>query len=144
MRKKAHALFLSVCLALSLAVPAQAANTELAINAPDELPDVGEKFAVTVDISNNPGIAAAEFTLTFDDNVVECVQVVMGASFAGMLSAANPKADEGAMLAAVSTTEQTKDGTLATYVFRVLSNDDAEFGIKNIQLSDEKGRELSV
>ena len=119
MRKRARALFLSACLALSLMVPAQAANTELAINAPDELPDVGETFTVTVDISNNPGISVAEFTLSYDKSSLECINVIMGSVLKNALSATNPKADEGAMVAAASATEQTGDGTLATFAFRV-------------------------
>lgn len=142
MRKRAHALFLSVCLALSLAVPAQAANTELAINAPDELPDVGETFTVTVDISDNPGLAAVQFTLDFDDSVVDCVSARTGEVLKGTLSATNPDAPDGAIIAAASMDVQTADGTLATFIFKVVGSGTPDIKIKDYILTGTDGEDM--
>lgn len=142
MRKRAHALFLSACLALSLMVPAQAANTELAINAPDELPDVGETFTVTVDISDNPGLAAVKLTLGFDESVVDCVDVISGSVLKGALAATNPDAKDGAIIAAASAQDKTGDGTLVTFEFEVVGEGNPDIEVSEYVLSNSKGEEI--
>ena len=102
-----------------LPVSAMAAGTEISISPPDTLPAVGESFTVTVDLSGNPGVAAAQFTLQFDPAVVDCKQVSTGAVLSGMLSATNPNAADGAIVAAASATASRKDGTLAPFTSQV-------------------------
>ena len=143
MRKRAHALLLSVCLALSLAVPAQAANTELEIKAPDKLPDVGETFSVTVDVSDNSGFAALELTLGYDKSVVKCLSAYTGTALSSAASAVNTAAEEGVIVVAASARNMTADGTLATYVFQVVDEGDADFELDRIFMETEVGKKVS-
>jgi len=143
LRKRAHALFLSACLALSLAVPVQAANTELAVNAPDELPDVGETFTVTVDISDNPGFSALEFTLTYDDDVLKCISADADKILANAMAVTNPDIPGNAIVAAATANHIRGDGALATFTFQVVGEGDLKFGLADSQLSDIDGNAIS-
>ena len=125
-----------------LPVSAMAAGTEISISPPDTLPAVGESFTVTVDLSGNPGVAAAQFTLQFDPAVVDCKQVSTGTVLSGMLNATNPDAADGAIVAAASTTESKKDGTLATFTFTVVGSGDPKFGMADLVLSDAAGDDI--
>jgi len=139
LRKRVSALILSICMALSLTTMAQAAGAELTVNAPDELPAVGETFTVTVDISGNPGITAAQFTLTFDESVLECADVNTGSALNGAMAATNPSADKGAVVAAASAREMTADGALATFSFKVIGEGTPDYGVADITISNAEG-----
>ena len=85
---------------------AQTAPT-LKLTAPDKLPDVGQTFTVTAELTGNTGLAAVQLSLGYDDSVVECTGIENGALVAGMLAASNPYATRGgvgAILAAATTT----------------------------------------
>lgn len=144
MRKRVRALFLASCLALSLAVPAQAAKTEIKIQTPDELPAVGETFTVTVDISDNPGLAAVQFTLAFDESVVDCTNVKVGEILREGLFAANANAESGAIVSAASLEEMTQDGSLATYSFLVLEEGDPDFALAEYSFADKNAKAVEV
>ena len=85
----ARILVLSLLVSL-LCVHAAAAGTSVRIDAPETLPAVGETFTVTVDISGNPGLCAAQYTLTFDGTVVECVSASVGDVLRGTSFRNNP------------------------------------------------------
>ena len=93
---------LLVLMIAMLSLPAYAAGTSLKIDAPASLPAVGETFTVKVDISGNPGLCAAQYTLAFDKTVVTCVSASVGDVLKGTLSAAHPDAADGAIIAAYS------------------------------------------
>ena len=79
MHKRVFSWLMTALLLVSLLpVSAMAAGTEISISPPDTLPAVGESFTVTVDLSGNPGVAAAQFTLQFDPAVVDCQKVSTG------------------------------------------------------------------
>ena len=69
--KKSLIAFLVVVMLIISVFPVSAASDSavLAINCPQELPKTGEKVEITVDISNNPGICAVQFTLSYDKNI---------------------------------------------------------------------------
>lgn len=97
----------------------RAAGTELRLSVPEELPGTGEPFTVTVDISGNPGFAAAQFTLAYDPGTVKCESAVPGTLLDGALSAANEAAPGGAIVAAAAAEEVRGDGQLAVFTFTV-------------------------
>lgn len=127
-----------------LCVPASAVNTTLTIDAPETLPAVGKTFTVEVRVTDNPGLSAAQFTLAFDGGVVACEDARVGAALKGTLSAVNPNAAEGAILAAASVEPVTEDGVLGTFTFRVLSAGSAGFALRDGVFSNEEGNEVPV
>lgn len=134
-----------VLLALSLlCVPAYAADAALTVDAPDTLPAVGETFTVEVDLAGNPGFSAAQFTLAFNSSVVDCQSVQLGSVLSGMMSATNPDAAEGAIVAAVSTGTVTKNGTVGVFTFRVLKAGDPGFALKDSIFSDADGADVPI
>lgn len=143
MRRKCLTLLLLLCLCLSLMPTALAANTEIQVNPPGELPEVGKTFTVTVDVSGNTGFAALELTLGYDKSVVECVNAYTGTVLASAASAVNPSASEGAIVVAASARNMTKNGTLATYVFRVKGNGEADFALSDVFMANEEGQDIS-
>lgn len=134
-----------LALMLLLGIPAQAADgAQLVVSAPESLPAVGETFTVEVRIADNPGFCAAQFTLAFDTSVVDCQSVKPGSVLSGSLSASNPNAADGAMVAAVSTDTIAKDGVVGVYTFRVLKTGDPDFALKDGVFSDAAGEDVAV
>jgi len=139
-----RALWLALCLALTLAVPVRAAGTVLTVNAPDTLPGVGKTLTVTVDISGNPGISTAQFTLTYDKSMLECTGIEPGAMLDGAQVASNFKGREGAMIAAASDGELTGNGELAVFTFKVKKSGDPILTVASPLLCREGGAEIPV
>ena len=127
-----------------LNLPVLAAGTSLKIDAPASLPAVGETFTVTVDISGNPGLCAAQYTLTFDGTVVECVSASVGDVLRGTLSATNPSASDGARVAAASVDPATGDGSIGVFTFRVLRAGSTSFALKGGVFSDANGADIAT
>ena len=136
------------CLLLLLLLPwtvgALAAGTTVTVEAPEALPGVGERFTVTVSISGNPGLCAAQYTLGFDRSVVSCEEVRIGEVLSGTLYAVNENASTGAIVAAAATEGQTGDGALSTYTFTLLSAGDPAFAIRNAEFTDAFGDPVAV
>ena len=139
----ARILVLSLLVSL-LCVHAAAAGTSVRIDAPETLPAVGETFTVTVDISGNPGLCAAQYTLTFDGTVVECVSASVGDVLRGTLSATNPSASDGARVAAASVDPATGDGSIGVFTFRVLRAGSTSFALKDGVFSDANGADIAT
>lgn len=127
-----------------LNLPVLAAGTSLKIDAPASLPAVGETFTVKVDISGNPGLCAAQYTLTFDGTVVECVSASVGDVLRGTLSATNPSASDGARVAAASVDPATGDGSIGVFTFRVLRAGSTSFALKDGVFSDANGAAITT
>ena len=96
----------------------------------------GETVQVSVLVSNNPGIAAARLSLSYDKTVLTLEDVENGDVFGASAFT------KGGSLSAVPYTvlwedslnpDHTADGTLVTYTFRV--KDDAEEGTTAVTLS---------
>ena len=116
---RAAAALLLAAIILLPGLPARAAETTLTVTVPETLPAVGETFTVTVDLSGNPGLCAAQYTLAFDQSVLSCESAQVGDVLRGTFSATNPQGPEGAIVAAATTTPVTKDGTVGVFTFRV-------------------------
>lgn len=147
-RNRILAIGIALLLAVQLLTPlACAAGTTLKLTAPDKLPDVGQTFTVTAELTGNTGLAAVQLSLGYDDSVVECTGIENGALVAGMLAASNPYATRGgvgAVLAAATTTAVKTDGSLAVFTFRVKAAGDAKLTLADALLSDIDGKALSL
>lgn len=147
-RNRILAIGIALLLAVQLLTPlACAAGTTLKLTAPDKLPDVGQTFTVTAELTGNTGLAAVQLSLGYDDSVVECTGIENGALVAGMLAASNPYATRdgvGAILAAATTTAVKTDGSLAVFTFRVKAAGDARLTLADALLSDIDGKALPL
>ena len=147
-RNRILAIGIALLLAVQLLTPlACAAGTTLKLTAPDKLPDVGQTFTVTAELTGNTGLAAVQISLGYDDSVVECTGIENGALVAGMLAASNPYATRdgvGAILAAATTTAVKTDGSLAVFTFRVKAAGDAKLTLADALLSDIDGKALPL
>ena len=147
-RNRILAIGIALLLAVQLLTPlACAAGTTLKLTAPDKLPDVGQTFTVTAELTGNTGLAAMQLSLGYDDSVVECTGIENGALVAGMLAASNPHATRdgvGAILAAATTTAVKTDGSLAVFTFRVKAAGDAKLTLAGAILSDTDGKALAL
>lgn len=147
-RNRILAIGIALLLAVQLLTPlACAAGTTLKLTAPDKLPDVGQTFPVTAELTGNTGLAAVQLSLGYDDSVVECTGIENGALVAGMLAASNPHATRdgvGAILAAATTTAVKTDGSLAVFTFRVKAAGDAKLTLADALLSDIDGKALPL
>ena len=147
-RNRILAIGIALLLAVQLLTPlACAAGTTLKLTAPDKLPDVGQTFTVTAELTGNTGLAAVQLSLGYDDSVVECTGIENGALVAGMLAASNPystRGGVGAILAAATTTAVKTDGSLAVFTFRVKAAGDAKLTLADALLSDTDGKALPL
>ena len=147
-RNRILAIGIALLLAVQLLTPlACAAGTTLKLTAPDKLPDVGQTFTVTAELTGNTGLAAVQLSLGYDNSVVECTGIENGALVAGMLAASNPYATRdgvGAILAAATTTAVKTDGSLAVFTFRVKAAGDAKLTLADALLSDTDGKALPL
>ena len=144
--RKIGIVTLALCLLLGLLPMAQAAGTSVVVDAPEALPAVGESFTVTVRLTGNPGLSAAQVKLGYDDAVLECTQVKSGALTSGMLSASNPHGTRdgtGAILAAAGTNAVTADGELASFTFTVKKAGDAKLSISQTTIAGADGAEIT-
>ena len=137
LRRRILAAVLTVCLLLAIMPAALAAGTTLKLVSPGTLPAAGESFTVTVSIAGNPGLSAAQMTLAYDKSVVSCTEANAGAALKGALTATNPDAPDGAMVASASLDPVKADGTVATFTFTVLKSGDPGLSLKDIILLDD-------
>lgn len=140
--RKISAWLLAAALALSLLPTAFAAEeTVITVHPPGGSVKAGDTFTVTVDISGNPGFSAAQFTLTYDHDALECTGIGIGAVLQSMMSATNPDArGEGAIVAAATLNESKGDGQLATFYFKAKQDAAAPvFGVQDAEFSTLDG-----
>ena len=81
------------------------------------MPKSGETFEVSVDLSNNPGFCAIQFTLAYDKSKMECDDIMLVGILEKGLTATNPNKAEGAVVAAASLKALSGDGPIALYTF---------------------------
>lgn len=141
---RAAAALLLAAIILLPGLPARAAETTLTVTVPETLPAVGETFTVTVDLSGNPGLCAAQYTLAFDQSVLSCESAQVGDVLRGTFSATNPQGPEGAIVAAATTTPVTKDGTVGVFTFRVTKAGDAGFALRDLVFTDQEGNSITI
>lgn len=139
--RKISAWLLAAALALTLLPTAFAADDAvITVHVPDGGVRAGDTFTVTVDISGNPGFSAAQFTLTYDHDALECTGIGIGDVLQGMMSATNPDArGTGAIVAAASVNESTGDGQLATFYFTAKQDAVPSFDLRDADFSTLDG-----
>ena len=135
---------LAVVLALGLAPPGRAAGTELRVRTPESLPKAGETFTLSVEIAGNPGVAAVQFTIPFDRDVMTCSSVEVGTVLQGSLSATNPNARAGAKIAAASATALEGDGQLGVFTFTAKRDlTAADFRIRDVIINNGENKHVT-
>lgn len=136
-------LLLALALAVWLCPAGRAAGAVFCIAAPEALPRAGETFTVTVDLTGNPGLAAVQFTLAYNRAAVACTGAAAGPLLEGSLSATNPAAKTGAIVAAASAQELRGDGRLASFTFTVKEEGaDPGFRLEEVILTRADGAEI--
>lgn len=147
-RNRILAIGIALLLAVQLLTPlACAAGTTLKLTAPDKLPDVGQTFTVTAELTGNTGLAAVPAQSGLRRFRCRMHGIENGALVAGMLAASNPYATRdgvGAILAAATTTAVKTDGSLAVFTFRVKAAGDAKLTLADALLSDTDGKALPL
>ena len=145
MKKRIPALLLAVMLLLALPVSVSAAGATLSIRGPNEAPDVGETFTVTVEISGNPGMLSAQFTLKYDQDHLSCTKVKQGSAIEDAMFAGNPNGSDGARMAAAAAEPVNGDGELCVFTFKVTgAAKEYAFEIADAVFSDSKGSVMQV
>ena len=140
-------------LALLLCVSVRAAGPRLEAHLPESPVEAGEEFAVTVDLTGNPGILHIQFTLAFDRERMECTEVELGEALKAdmqtgqeqALSSVNPKGSDGAVLAAISLNPIAKDGPVGIFHFKAKEKlSDFHFSIEKIYLGNDETEKYDV
>lgn len=139
-------LFTALLLTAALLLSAPAASAaSLSVNGPPGSVRAGESFAVTVELEGGEMFCAAQFTLAFDREEMECVEAKPGPLLQGMLSAENPDAPEGAIIAAASAEPVRGGGVLGTFRFTARADlESPRLTLRDVLLGDEDGNELDV
>lgn len=101
----------------------------------------GESVTLSVNISNNPGLAAIRLKLIYDKSVLRLEKVINGKVFEdGCELFGNNKADVPYYMLwedALSGTNNRKSGQLVELIFRVLDDTKAEKSIVEIEVDDD-------
>ena len=112
-------------------------NVKMELRFPDNLATAGEAFRVALEVTENPGFQAIQFTLVWEPEDMVCQQVSFGSLLDGALGSSNPSAPEGAIVAAISLEPITEKGTLAVFTFRSKSaSANARWGLADMLISD--------
>ena len=130
---------------LALCVPVMAADITLKVVAPEGQITAGESFAVSVEISGNPGINTFAMTLAYDAEKMTCDVAKGGELLENMMFVTNPSGDTGAIVTGVSVTPMDQNGELA--LFKFTANTDLEnvsFTLEDLSFTDAEGTEISV
>ena len=144
MKRRLLCIFLLI-LIMSTAVYAKTSGTELIAILPDELPEAGEHFTVSINISGNPGLSAIQFALSYDKTLLECVDMTVDEDFGSMMMAANPAGADCAMISAASVSEVHANGMVVSFEFVAKQSlHDWNMELRNIKLTDGSLNEISA
>lgn len=89
----------------------------------------GETLTAELWCEDNPGLASVQFTLGFDQSVLDCTEIYRGPILSGMMAAENPNDSKGATIAAASATPTEGNGVLAEYTFKILKEGNCQFNL---------------
>ena len=144
MKKRLCAALLAGLMAFSaIPVSAASANMKLNFSYPDGL-SPGDTFSVEVQCEDNPGLCAFQFTLSFDQKVLDCTDIDLGPALDGMMSVSNPNASSGAIVAAASALPAGEDGLMATFFFKVLTDGNFGFDVCGESATGENNRNIPL
>lgn len=94
---------------------------------------VGGTITLELRCADNPGLYSAQLTLSYNTSVLKCVDCDAGIALEGMMTACNPKAVDGARIAAGSAQPATETGVLASFEFEVLAAGICNFVLQNTE-----------
>lgn len=133
---------LALCLSFALAVSVRAASQiSLSLDAPAGAKP-GDMITVKLFADSGQGVSAAQFTLAYDEAVLDCVSCETGPALTGMMSASNPDANTGAIIAAASAANMNIDGAIGVYTFKVLKEGNYGFRIADVIFADTNGTNI--
>ena len=138
-------LFILPLLLTILILPVHASSTTITVDIPAKTTLVEDQYHVTVSLEGNTGFASIQLELSYDPDVIQCVEVISGSLVNGMLSVTNPQAEGDstrAVLVAASVHNVTKNGTLATFVFDKPQSGNPNFSFALTDFCDENSQEL--
>lgn len=144
--RKISRFLLALVLILGLCVPAAfaAPQTSFVITQPGQMPKAGESVSVTVELTGGVEFSAVQFTLRYNQAELSCDRVSLGAVLSDALSASNPSAPDGAIIAAASLSPMRASGVLATVTFTAKSDvTDFDFALADVVLAEESGGDVS-
>lgn len=91
----------------------------------------GETLTAELWCEDNPGFGSAQFTLGFDQSVLDCTKVSRGSLLSEMMAVVNPDDADGATVAAANATAVEGDGLMAKFTFKILKEGDCKFILKD-------------
>ncbi|MCD7854623.1 MAG: hypothetical protein LUG66_03295 [Clostridiales bacterium] len=119
-------------------VQAFAASSALSITVPDSV-EVGETFTVGVDFSTSDVVAGGEFTLVYDNTLLQADSVAIASDLSayGVFSAVNAAySSNECFFTFANGTNMNFNGTLAEFTFTALASGTADFSINVCSFSD--------
>lgn len=141
MKRRSIGVLLALSLAVSTLSSATATSMVIQVKPPGKPVNAGETFEVAVEITGNPTLYSAEYTLAYDPDEMTCTQIRLGEVLEGTMSATNPHAPDGAIIAMATATGAERDGTLATYLFRAEKDlESYSFRIEEARFADLEGQ----
>ncbi len=143
--KKNLLIYSLILIMISVLLPTAvfAESAKLTVKAPEAVPAVGEEFTVTVELSNNPGVCAVQFTLAYDKSKLECTSAREGSLLDGKMSAVNSKADAGVIIAAAAAQPIEGNGVVASCKFVLKDAIEAfDFSIADVTLCDKDNEDI--
>lgn len=142
-RRLCSILLLLALLAAFVTVPMAAENAVFVVQVPAAPIKAGSEFRVTIQLKGNPGFSEVSLALGYQNTGASCTQIVRGELLREVLSAENPDRSGEAVIAGVSLTPVTKDGTLAELIFQAQSDiESLSLSLNDFSLSDADGNKL--
>lgn len=144
MKKRIAAIFTALMLVCTNAYAAPPGVT-VVIPPKDNLSD--EKYVITVAIAENPGFAAAQIELLYNNDVIECQQIIPGEVLKGMLTDTNPQATgekQSAILSAAGAENISVSGNIASFVFDKPKDGNPAFEFTQLELTALDGTKLDL
>jgi len=140
MRKVYFTITLLITALLALPVLVSAQEAVISIDPAEiELPDTGDTFSIDIKVAGGDKIAGFGFLLAFDATVLEFGEAKLGGYLPAGAFAVPPKAQAGKVTyaaTAIGGVAAEANGTLATIVFKVLSQKESNLSFDSADLSD--------
>lgn len=144
--KKTFSIFLIFAVIINVL---SASASEITVTIPDQKELVEDKYIISIDITDNPGVASLQIELFYNDDVLTCEKVLPGDVIKGMLTDSNPKAEDekvSAILSVAGINNTTENGNLASFVFEKpkAGNPKIEFLLVELMTADGKKADCEI
>lgn len=144
MKKRLCAALLAGLMAFS-AIPASAASANMKLNFsyPGGL-SPGDTFSVEVQCEDSPDLFALQFTLAFDQEVLDCITIDLGPAILSGINGSNPDAPTGAIIVGGAAYPESPVGLIATLHFKVLAEGDYGFSLCDTLATTEDKQHIPI